>query len=289
VGTGPSEFETSRQEEIEAAEPLEPRVGLLGDVLDELRWTWAGRKWWLVAMVGNFATAVAYLLYTNYDPHVAGDIKGANVGLSVVLYCLADQINTNQLGNDGERVVNSLKGGDSVRRILVIKNLALALILYPIALLVTVIHEATAGSFRLFLHSAVVDLGAVFLWMGVGSVVSVILAYPPIKLVHVVRSWPPIKLGPRIKAILARRGIVRYALAMAAPYALWYGIVKVLHLPWKAIWDHRLLGPRLADFIGYSFVYLGLCLAYWLLGLWLAGVYDRRYPQRVIHDLQREV
>jgi hypothetical protein len=271
------EFETGRQAAIEEREPLEPRVGLRGDILDELRWTWAGRKGWLLGLFGNLVLAIGYLLITDYDPHVSGDIKVANVGLAVVLWCLADPINTNQLGNDSERVVNSLKAGDSVARILAIKNIALAVLLLPFAFLISAIHWLIAGRWHLVPHTIVVDLGAVFLWMGVGSVVSVLLPYPPIR----IRS--------RVKALLARRSVVRYAACLAAPYALWYGIVKVLHIPWNEIWDNRLLGPREVDLPKYALVYLGLSLLYWLVGLSIAQLYDRRFPGRLIRDLKREV
>ena len=277
MATGQRDFETERQAAIEAAEPLEPRAGLLADVVDELRWTWAGRKGWLLGMLGNLALAIVYLVYTDYDPHVAGDIKAANVGLAVVLWCLADTVNTNQLGNDSERVVNSLQAGDRVWRILAIKNVALAVMLLPFAMLVTVIHLSIMGRFHFLFHTLVFDLGAILLWMGVGSVVSVLLPFPPLK------------LRKRVRAVRARKGVVRYALAMAAPYALWYGIVKVLHLPWRQIWDDRLLGPRELNFLSYAFVYLGICLAYWVIGLWLAGAYERRFRPRLIRDLERDV
>lgn len=151
------------------------------------------------------------------------------------------------------------------------------MMLFPLALLITVIHWLTAGRWHLLFHTAVFDLGAVFLWMGIGSVVSVLLPYPPIR------------IRRRIREILARNGVVRYALAQAAPYVLWIGIIKVLHLPWHAIWDNRLLGPRLTDFLAYAFVYLGICLGYWGLGLWTAGWYERRFEGRLIRDLEREV
>jgi hypothetical protein len=277
VATGHREFETLRQEAIEGAEPFEPRRRLWGDVVDELRWTWAGRKGWLLGMVGNLVFAVAYLAYTDYDPRAAGDIKAANVGLAVVLWCLADTVNTNQLGNDSQRVVNSLKAGDSVRRILAIKNLSLAILLFPIAILITVVHWLIAGRWHLLFHTAVFDLGAVFLWLGVGSVVSVLLPYPPIR------------IHRRVRAILARKGVVRYALAQAAPYVLWYVIIKALHLPWHAFYDNHVLGPRRAEFLAYALVYLGIAFAYWGLGLWVASVYDRRWGARLIRDLEREV
>jgi hypothetical protein len=275
--TGRPQFETGRQEAIEEAEPLEPRAGLWRDILDELRWTWSGRKWWLLGMLGNLVLAIGYLLVTDYDPRVAGDIKVANVGLAVVLWCLADPINTNQLGNDSERVVNSLRAGDGVGRILAVKNLALVMLLLPLALMISVVHWLLAGRWHLVPHTIVTDVGAVFLWMGVGSVVSVLLPYPPIR------------IRARVKALLARKSIVRYAACLAAPYALWYGIVNVLHIPWNEISDHRLLGSRVTEFPKYALVYLGICLVYWGLGLWLAVIYDRRFPQRLVGDLRREV
>jgi hypothetical protein len=147
VASPQHEFETARQAAIEQREPLEPRAGLWWDILDELRWTWSGRKGWLLGMLGNLAFAIGYLLITDYDPHVSGDIKVANVGLAVVLWCLADPINTNQLGNDSERVVNSLTAGDSVGRILAIKNIALAVLLLPFAYLISTIHWLIAVRF----------------------------------------------------------------------------------------------------------------------------------------------
>lgn len=270
-------FETPGQEAIEAAEPFEPRAGLVGDVLDELRWIWAGRKWWLVSMLGNLVFAVAYLAYTDYDPRVAGDIKVANVGLAVLLFVLAGTVNTNQLGDDAQRVVNSLRTGDSAARILAIKNIALATLLFPIAILLTVVHSLIGGRWHLLFHAAVFDLGAVFLWLGVGSVVSVLLPFPPIR------------FDRRIRAVLARKGVVRYALAQAAPYALYLGIIKVLHLPWHAFYDNRVLGPRRDEFLGYALVYLGIAFAYWGLGLWLASLYDRHWGARLIRDLERTV
>jgi len=277
VASSEHEFETGRQAEIEEREPLEPRVGLWGDILDELRWTWAGRKGWLVGMLGNLVFAIGYLLVTDYDPHMSDDIRVANVGLAVVLWCLADPINTNQLGSDSERVVNSLRAGDSVSRILAIKNIALAVLLVPFALLVSTIHWLLAGRWHLVPHTVVADLGAVFLWMGVGSVVSVLLPYPPLR------------IRARVKALLARRSVIRYAACLAAPYVLWLGIVKVLHIPWNQIWDHRLLGSRVADLPKYALVYLGISLVYWVIGLSIASVYDRRFPGRLIRDLEREV
>src|SRR5205823_2408795 len=77
-----------------------------------------GRKGWLVGIAGNLALGLAYVGLTRYDPHRAGDLKIANIGVAVTLYVLADVITTNQLGSDSERVVTSLERGDTIPRIL---------------------------------------------------------------------------------------------------------------------------------------------------------------------------
>jgi hypothetical protein len=80
--------------------------------------------------------------------HRPGDIKIGNIGVAVVLYFLADVVNTNQLGSDRDRVLASLEDGDTVGRILVIKNLALAVMLLPLALAVSLVQRSGAPGAR---------------------------------------------------------------------------------------------------------------------------------------------
>ena len=70
---------------VESIGATEPRLGLLRDIVDELRWTFTGRKGWLVGMAGNVAMGLAYVGLTRYDPHRAGDLKIANIGVAVTL------------------------------------------------------------------------------------------------------------------------------------------------------------------------------------------------------------
>lgn len=250
---------------------MEPRLGLLGDVMDELRWTFGSRKGWLVGMAGNLILALVVVAYQDYDPHAPGDIKAANVGLAVVLWCLADTVNTNQLGSDSERAVNSLEAGDSLRRILAIKNLALVVLLVPVAFAISIVHRIMADRWHFLLHTAIFDLGAVVLWMGVGSVVSVLLPYRPISL--------------RAR-LAARKTWLRWGICQGATYAA-FGLVIALHLPFYELWHNRVFGGHVRNFDTYAFVYLGIAFAYWGLGLWAAAAYERRFPQRLIRDLQR--
>jgi hypothetical protein len=250
----------------------EPKLGLLRDIVDELRWTYNGRRGWLLSMAGNLILALVVVGYSDYDPHVAGDFKIAYVGIAVVLYVLADTVTTNQLGADSDRVLASVEGHDSVRRILAIKNLALAALLVPVAVLVSVIFRILVDRWRLFTHTAMYDVGAVFVWLGLGDLVSVLLPYRPIR------------LRARLKA---RKTWKRWGVRQAVPYALYYlgGPVLVL-LPFAILSYLKVFGP--ARMVGYPVLFLANAVAGWLLGLWLADLYAERHRTRFLKELRRE-
>jgi len=259
----------SRAQEDQPA--TEPRLGLCGDVADELRWTFSGRRGWLLGMAGNLLVALVVVGYQHYDPHVSGDIKIAYVGIAVVLFVLADTINTNQLGADADRVVASLVRGDSVRRILAIKNLALAVLLVPVALLVSLLVRILVDRWRLVSHTAMYDIGSVFLWLGLGDAVSVLLPYRPIS------------LRARLKA---RASWKRWAVRQAAPYVLYYfGATLLVMLPFVACSGVEAFGRK--DSIGYPILYLANALLVWVLGLGFAAAYTDRASERFLAELRR--
>ncbi len=251
---------------------LEPRLGLLGDIRDELHWTFTGRKGWLIGIAVNLVTAYIYLAITQPDPSRFGDIKAANVGLAVTLWCLADTVNTNQLGADRERVAASLEAGDSLLRILALKNLALAILLVPVALLLSLIHHIYVGNVHLPVHALLFDIGSVFLWQGVGSVISVLLPFRPLS------------IRARLKA---RKTWVRYGIAQAAPYVA-IVLMVALHLPYVLLYVLRAFGPLHANFIDYALAYAAIGLAYWWIGLALASLWGRLFRADLIAALQRE-
>jgi hypothetical protein len=252
----------------------EPRLGLYKDVVDELSWTFHGRKGWVFGLAFNLVTALVWVGLQRYDPHRSGDIRIANIGIAIVLYFLADVVNTNQLGSDRDRVIASLDDGDTVRRILIIKNLSLAVMLVPLALFVSLLVRILVGRWHTILHPVFTDIGAVFLWLGVGSVISVLLPYRPIAIrqrVKLRRTWP------------------RWALCQAVPYGAYLVLVPLMHLPYAAIFHYRLLGEYYPNYVLYSIVYLAIGLAYWVIGLALAERYARRKLPRLMTHLRRDV
>jgi hypothetical protein len=250
----------------------EPRLGLFRDVVDELRWTATSRKGWLIGLAGNIAAAAAYVGYTHFDPNRPGDLRIANIGTAVVVWVLSNTLNTNQLGADSDRVVASLDRGDSVPRILAIKNLALAVMLVPLAILISVGVRILVERWRLLPHALMMDVGAVFLWLGVGSVISVLIPYRPIALRarrRLRRTWP------------------RWAFCLAVPDLTYFLVMPFLHLPYFTIYSGRAFGPYQPHFMIYSAVYLAIGLGYWALGLSLSAVYARYRSERLIANLNR--
>jgi hypothetical protein len=257
-------------------EATEPRAGLVDDVIDELRWTFSGRKGWLLGMAFNLAVALVVVGYQDYDPHKPGDIKIAGVGVAVVAYVLASTLATNQLGADADRVINSVERGDRVPRILALKNVALAVLLIPVALLVSLIVRLLVERWRLMPVTAAYDVGAVVLWLGIGNVLSVMLPYRPIS------------LRARLKA---RKSWKRWALRQAMPYALYYLGQPVLIFPAGLAHKFEVFGkPRFLDYpdlLYYPLITLGNALVVWLLGLWLATAWTNRHRQRFEAELRR--
>jgi hypothetical protein len=250
----------------------EPRLGLLLDVVDELRWTFSARKGWLIGIAGNLVIAAAYIGFTRYDPHRSGDLRITNIAVAVVVWTLADVVNTNQLGSDADRVVASLEAGDSVPRILAIKNLALAVLLVPLALMISVLVRVLVGRWHYLLHPVITDVGAVFLWFGVGNVFSVLLPFHPMS------------LRARLKARPTWR---RWAICQAAPYFAVIVVMPVVHLPYVALYHYHVFGRYLPNIVKYSLAYLAIALVCWLLGLWLSWLYARFSRTRLVADLGR--
>lgn len=264
-------FVATDEAAVGSATATEPRAGLIDDVKDELQWTFRGRKGWLLGMAFNLLVAVIVIGYQRYDPHVSGDLKIANIGIAVVVYVLAGTLATNQLGADADRVINSVERGDRVSRILALKNVSLALLMVPVALLVTVIVRILVDRWRLLPNAAMYDVAAVFVWLGLGNLVSVMLPYRPIS------------LRARLKA---RPTWVRWGLRQAVPYALYYlGAPLLVTFPAVILHFQEAFGRR--DSVWYPLVTLANSLVGWLVCLWLASVWAKRHPRRFEAELRR--
>jgi len=107
---------------------------------------------------------------------------------------------------------------------------------------------------RLLPNTAMYDIAAVFVWLGLGNLVSVMFPYRPIS------------LRARLKA---RPTWIRWGLRQAVPYALYYlGAPLLLTFPSVVIHVLEPFGPR--RLLYYPVVSLANALVGWLVGLWLA-------------------
>jgi hypothetical protein len=251
-------------------ETEEPRLGLLRDVIDELKWTLSGRRGWLVGMGVNLVIALVYVGYTHFAPSLRGDLRIANIGVLVVWWVLANVVNTNQLGSDADRVVSSLEDRDVLSRILAIKNISLAIFLTPVVVIISILVRVVVDRWRLLPNALIYDLGAIFIWLGVGCVASVLMPYRPIS---VAQRWR------------RRRHAARWIVCQALPYALVFVVVPILSLPYAAVYYAQIAGPHKA--LAYPLIFTVISAIYWLAGIALASWYGRENRSRLLRDLRR--
>jgi hypothetical protein len=268
--------ETEANESVLAADgtafPVdESSLHPLGEVDDELRWTFHERRGWLIGIGINLVLAAGWVGYTHYHPHSHDSFRIAGVATGVATFVLADVINTNQLGADADRVARNLEDGRSVTHELFLKNAALALLLLPLTVLVSVGTRVALDRWRAIPHAVVLDVGVVLLWMGMGNVLSVLLPYRPINLRkrwRLPRTWP------------------RWVLCLGIPYAAFYAHRWIIW-PVDRIADHRLLGNRDRNLLAYCLVSMGWSIAVWLISLAFVRWYSHVACDRLDRDLHR--
>jgi hypothetical protein len=141
----------------------------------------------------------------------------------------------------------------------------------PVALLVSLIVRTLVNRWRLMPNTAMYDVAAVFVWLGLGNLVSVMLPYRPIS------------LRARLKA---RSTWIRWGLRQAVPYVLYYvGAPVLLTFPTLIVHVEEVFGRR--DSLGYPLMSLANSLVAWLVGLWLASVWADQHRRRFEAELRR--
>ncbi len=245
---------------------LEPRLGLVRDVADEIRWTFTRRIGWVVQIFLNLAIGIPVVIATTWDSHT-DEVRVSGFATSVAGWVLASALNTNQLGFDADRSAASLRTGDTTWRILFLKNLAVLVVLTPPILATSVVLRLVVAHAPDPIPVAMVrDLADITVWLGIGSLLSVLLPFRP--------------LGVRSRWA-ARSTWPRFALCLALPYAVYYLLLTWWHVPELALADrmfHRHVHQHLW---GYSLSALAWGLASWALGLALAECYGRRWVGRL--------
>jgi hypothetical protein len=251
---------------------LEPRLGLIRDVADEIHWTLTKRLGWVGQVLLNLAIAIPFVVATTWNSH-ADQVKVSGFATSVAGWVLASALNTNQLGFDADRSAASLRAGDTAWRILFLKNLAVLVVLAPPILATTVVLHLAVGHPPDSIPVAMVrDMADVTVWLGFGSLISVLLPFRP--------------LGIRGRWA-ARATLPRFALCLFLPYAVYFLLLKLWHVPEVALAYHLFHGLSHRHLWDYSWTLLFWGLLTWALGLALAGLYARRFATHLEADLDR--
>jgi hypothetical protein len=238
--------------------------GLGAAVLAEIRWAFSPPRAWLSGVGVNLVLSLAWLLVQPVE-HEGGRDWVVLVAGYFSSFILADVTTTNMLGVDHIRVEKSLRDGVRIRRLLIVKNLALAVIVgvptMALAIALTLWMETPA---RLLM--TVPDVAVPILcWLGVGNLVSVLF---------------PVTYEPLIRRWRQRRQVRRtvgWLLHLALPYALYYLADPVYGLPRVIVWTvlPAALGSTLGPGAGDSLVHIAFAAAVWLGGWVLAGIFAR--------------
>ena len=255
------------------ADALEPRLGLVRDIADEIRWTFTRRIGWVGQILLNLAFGVPVVVATTWNSH-HDDVRVSGFATSIAGWVLASALNTNQLGFDADRSASSLRDGDTAWRILLLKNLAVLVVLAPPILATSVILRLTVAHPPDSIPVALVrDLADITVWLGFGSLLSVLLPFRP--------------LGLRARWA-ARPTWLRLGICLAVPYVVFYGLLSLWHKPELAVADLVFHHHDRTHLWGYSLGLLIWGVLTWGMGLALAECYARRWPGRLDADLDRQ-
>lgn len=231
---------------------------LLALVRADLKWSFTWPMTWLTGVAANLVLSLLWLAYDPLTGHPYSD-WAIVVGSYFAVFILADVTTTNVLGADTRRVRLGLARGLSLRRILLVKNLTLMVVVgVPTLLATSVITIWSEADYRLLLTLPGV-LFPILVWLGVGNLVSVAL---PVSHRSLRQRWAERRQF---------RSNARWVTAVGLPYAL-YGLVSPLGgLP-------RMIARTLlpAGLVSRGSVVCLLGLALYGLGTWGALALGRR-------------
>jgi len=251
---------------------LEPRLGLVRDVADEIRWTFTRRLGWIAQIALNLAIGVPAVVVTTWDHHT-DDVRVSGFATSLAGWVLASALNCNQLGFDADRAAASFRSGDTAWRVLLLKNLSILVVLAPPILVTSAVLRLTVSHPPDSIPVAMVrDLAVIAVWLGFGSLLSVLLPFRPL---GVRGRWT----HPTTWA--------RFAVCLAAPYAVYYLLAHYWHVPEVALADLVFHHRDRSNLWGYTGFMVTWGLLTWGLGLALSELYYRLRPAGLERDLDR--
>lgn len=258
-------IDPSRDEQaLLEATPASRHSPLWREVLKEVRWSFTPPCTWLAGVAVNLVLALLWLVIV---PLTGGQHRdwAILVGTYFAVFILADVTTTNVLGADAIRVRVSLLRGVPLRRILLLKNLTLLIIVgLPTLLATTIITVTSEPDYRLIYTLPGVAY-PMLTWVGVGNVISVSL---PVAEVPLRQRW-------RERRQFRRTG--RWLLCLALPYLLLYAVTPLSKVP-RLITTSMRFAPTLTS-RGVILCLLGLTC--WGLGTALALGIKRVHPLRI--------
>jgi hypothetical protein len=266
VGDGTARRVRSSAGDVAAVEAAaRPEERLWRQVLGEVRWSLRPPWFWLSGVAFNLVLSLLWLIVIPLSgrPHHDWAIV---VGTYFAVWVLADVTTTNVLGADALRVRINLLRGVPLRRILLIKNLALLLIVgLPTLIATGAITVANEADYRLTLTLPGV-LFPILTWLGVGNFTSVLL---PVATYRWREHW---------KQRANHRRTARWIISLVLPYALLGAVEPVSDLPRLLIRNLPFLAPTI-QLRGAVLAALGLAL--WGVGTSLALGLNRLRPVRI--------
>lgn len=241
------------------------------DFVEELRWTVHHRRGWLIGFALNLVTAAIFVSYQRYNPD-RQTLRVAGLAAELAAWVIASTLVTNQLGEDADHVHASLQYDRNITRLLVLKNLVVFTLLVPVAVILSAAIQLDESHLHELLPSVTQDLldGFVLgLWLGLGSVTSVLLPYRPMPLRARWRhrsTWP------------------RWGTCQALPYLILLTVIPALVLPPYEVARH-LFGGRHTNLVEYASTFTFWGVLIWTGGVALAALYAHRFPNRVLAQL----
>lgn len=193
--------------------PMSARAGIGRRVAAEVRWSFTAPRYWLEGVGANVVLSLLYLLVSplTHTHRQFGWV--VLVGTYFATFILADVTTTNVLGLDAGRVRLSLAGGLSMRTVLLTKNLALLVIVGLPTLVLTAILALRLPPLKFV--GTLCDVALPLLcWLGVGNLISVLLA---VETRTLVTRWRERR----------SRTTVLWLFHLVLPYGLYYLIAPI--------------------------------------------------------------
>ncbi|CAN5747512.1 hypothetical protein BH09ACT8_BH09ACT8_37540 [soil metagenome] len=153
---------------------IRPVLGDLGDrIRDEVRHVWAGKPRSILIRLA-ITLAISLSLVTFYEISGFTDYDAPRLTLYLFSAVVGSVVCTNALCFEAQRIRAALTGGERLWRILVAKNLAMAALVTVAGL--PVVGLLAVGGYGNPVALADQLITMVFIWLGVGNVLSVV--YP---------------------------------------------------------------------------------------------------------------